>query len=78
MVLAQTLPELPHTADKLKAVIKDLGVSAADVHFGADASIVCFAWHGSPLCIAAKSIEHDPESRRSVAQMRLPCAAASI
>jgi hypothetical protein len=38
MVLAQTLAELPGTTDELKAVVKDLSVSAADIHLGADAS----------------------------------------
>jgi tetratricopeptide (TPR) repeat protein len=37
-MLAQALPELPDTADELKAVAKDLGVAAADIHLGADAS----------------------------------------
>jgi CHAT domain-containing protein/tetratricopeptide (TPR) repeat protein len=58
-MLAQALPELPDTADELKAVARDLGVSAADIHLGADASettvkhapladysIVYFATHG--------------------------------
>lgn len=58
-MLAQALPELPDTADELKAVAKDLGVPASDIHLGADASettvkhapladysIVYFATHG--------------------------------
>jgi CHAT domain-containing protein/Tfp pilus assembly protein PilF len=58
-MLAQALPELPDTADELKAVARDLGVSASDIHLGADASettvkhapladysIVYFATHG--------------------------------
>jgi CHAT domain-containing protein/Tfp pilus assembly protein PilF len=57
--LAQALPQLPDTADELKAVAKDLGVAASDIHLGADASetavkrapladygIVYFATHG--------------------------------
>lgn len=58
-MLAQALPELPDTADELKTVARDLGVSASDIHLGADASettvkhaplaeysIVYFATHG--------------------------------
>jgi CHAT domain-containing protein/tetratricopeptide (TPR) repeat protein len=57
--LAQALPQLPDTADELNAVAKDLGVTAADIHLGADASettvkqapladygIIYFATHG--------------------------------
>jgi CHAT domain-containing protein/Tfp pilus assembly protein PilF len=57
--LALALPQLPDTADELNAVGKDLGVLAADIHLGADASettvkrapladyrIVYFATHG--------------------------------
>ena len=57
--LAQALPQLPDTADELNAVAKDLGVAAADIHLGEDASettlkrapladyrIVYFATHG--------------------------------
>jgi CHAT domain-containing protein len=57
--LALALPQLPDTADELNAVGKDLGVVAADIHLGADASettvkrapladyrIVYFATHG--------------------------------
>jgi CHAT domain-containing protein len=57
--LASALPQLPDTADELNAVAKDLDVSAADIHLGADASetnvkrapladygIVYFATHG--------------------------------
>src|SRR6185437_9223162 len=57
--LAQALPQLPDTADELNAVGKDLGVAAADIHLGTDASettvqrapladyrIVYFATHG--------------------------------
>ncbi|MDB5579461.1 MAG: hypothetical protein JWR80_4637 [Bradyrhizobium sp.] len=57
--LAQALPQLPDTADELNAVAKDLGVAAADIHLGRDASettlkrtplsdyaIVYFATHG--------------------------------
>jgi CHAT domain-containing protein len=53
------LPQLPDTADELNAVAKDLGVAAADIHLGSDASettvkrapladyaIVYFATHG--------------------------------
>jgi CHAT domain-containing protein len=58
-MLAQALPELPDTAEELKAVAKDLGVAAGDIHLGADASettvkhapladysIIYFATHG--------------------------------
>jgi CHAT domain-containing protein/Tfp pilus assembly protein PilF len=57
--LAQALSQLPDTADELKAVARDLGVDASDIHLGADASeitvkhaklddygIVYFATHG--------------------------------
>jgi CHAT domain-containing protein/Tfp pilus assembly protein PilF len=57
--LALALPQLPDTADELNAVAKDLGVAAADIHLGPDASetvlkrapladyrIVYFATHG--------------------------------
>jgi CHAT domain-containing protein len=57
--LAQALPQLPDTADELKAVASDLGVAAADIHLGSDASettvkrarlsdygIIYFATHG--------------------------------
>jgi CHAT domain-containing protein/Tfp pilus assembly protein PilF len=57
--LADALPQLPETADELKAVAKDLSVAAADIHLGSDASettvkrapladyrIVYFATHG--------------------------------
>jgi CHAT domain-containing protein/Tfp pilus assembly protein PilF len=57
--LALALPQLPDTADELNAVGRDLGVTAADIHLGADASettvkrapladyrIVYFATHG--------------------------------
>ncbi len=57
--LAQSLPQLPDTADELNAVAKDLGVASADIHLGTDASettlkrtklsdysIVYFATHG--------------------------------
>ena len=57
--LAQALPQLPDTADELNAVAKNLGVAAADIHLGGDASettvkraplsdysIVYFATHG--------------------------------
>jgi len=57
--LAQALPQLPDTADELKGVASDLGVAAADIHLGADASettvkrlaladygIIYFATHG--------------------------------
>jgi CHAT domain-containing protein/Tfp pilus assembly protein PilF len=57
--LAQALPQLPDTADELNAVASDLGVAAADIHLGSDASettvkraplsdygIVYFATHG--------------------------------
>src|SRR5262249_57439662 len=57
--LALALPQLPDTADELNAVGKDLGVAAADIHLGVDASettvkrapladyrIVYFATHG--------------------------------
>ena len=59
MRLAQALPRLPDTADELNAVAKNLGVAAADIHLGGDASettvkrallsdysIVYFATHG--------------------------------
>jgi CHAT domain-containing protein len=57
--LAAALPQLPDTADELKAVARDLGSATADIHLGADASettvkrapladyaIVYFATHG--------------------------------
>lgn len=57
--LAAALPQLPDTADELNAVARDLGVAAADIHLGEDASettvkraaladyrIVYFATHG--------------------------------
>jgi CHAT domain-containing protein/tetratricopeptide (TPR) repeat protein len=57
--LAQALPQLPDTADELKAIARSLGVAAGDIHLGADASettvkraaladygIVYFATHG--------------------------------
>ena len=57
--LAQALPQLPDTADELNAVAKDLGVAAADIHLGSEASettvkrapladygIIYFATHG--------------------------------
>jgi CHAT domain-containing protein/Tfp pilus assembly protein PilF len=57
--LAQALPQLPDTADELKAVGQKLGVLASDIHLGKDASettvkrasladyrIVYFATHG--------------------------------
>jgi tetratricopeptide (TPR) repeat protein len=57
--LAEALPQLPDTAEELKAVAKDLAVPASDIHLGADASettlkrlpladygIVYFATHG--------------------------------
>jgi len=57
--LAQSLPQLPDTADELKAVARDLGAPASDIHLGRDASetvvkrtpladyrIVYFATHG--------------------------------
>jgi len=57
--LAAALPQLPDTADELNAVAKDLGVDAADIHLGVDASettvknarlsdyrIIYFATHG--------------------------------
>jgi tetratricopeptide (TPR) repeat protein len=37
--LVQALPQLPDTADELNAVGKDLGVAAADIHLGTDASV---------------------------------------
>lgn len=59
MQLAEALPQLPDTADELRAVANDLGVATADIHLGADASetavkrapltdygIVYFATHG--------------------------------
>jgi CHAT domain-containing protein/Tfp pilus assembly protein PilF len=58
-MLAVALPQLPDTADELKAVAKDLSVAASDIHLGSDASettvkrapladyrIVYFATHG--------------------------------
>jgi CHAT domain-containing protein len=33
------LPQLPETADELKAVAQDLGAPAADIHLGRDASV---------------------------------------
>ncbi|MBR0966353.1 CHAT domain-containing protein [Bradyrhizobium diazoefficiens] len=57
--LAQSLPQLPDTADELNAVAKDVGAAAADIHLGRDASeatlkraalpqyrIIYFATHG--------------------------------
>jgi CHAT domain-containing protein len=57
--LGQALPQLPDTADELKAVAQDLGAPAPDIHLGRDASeaavkgapladyrIVYFATHG--------------------------------
>jgi len=57
--LANALPQLPDTADELNAIAGKLGVSASDIHLGADASettvkrapladygIVYFATHG--------------------------------
>jgi CHAT domain-containing protein len=57
--LAQALPPLPDTADELRAVAKDLGAPASDIHLGRDASettvkrlrladyrVVYFATHG--------------------------------
>lgn len=57
--LAAALPQLPDTADELKAVARDLGSATADIHLGEDASettvkrapladyaIVYFATHG--------------------------------
>ena len=57
--LAAALPQLPDSADELNAVARDLGVAAADIHLGEDASettvkraaladyrIVYFATHG--------------------------------
>ena len=58
-LLGQALPQLPDTADELKAVALELGASLADIHLGRDASeanvkrapladyrIVYFATHG--------------------------------
>ncbi len=58
-LLANALPQLPDTADELKAVAKDLSAAATDIHLGSDASettvkrapladyrIVYFATHG--------------------------------
>ena len=58
-MLLQALPQLPDTADELKTIAQALGVSAADIHLGRDASvtavkrapladyrIVYFATHG--------------------------------
>ncbi|HWX85499.1 MAG TPA: CHAT domain-containing tetratricopeptide repeat protein [Xanthobacteraceae bacterium] len=58
-LLAQALPPLPDTADELRAVAKDLGAPASDIHLGKDASettlkhlplseyrVVYFATHG--------------------------------
>ncbi len=57
--LGRSLPQLPETADELKAVAQSLGASAGDIHLGQDASvstvkrtqladyrIVYFATHG--------------------------------
>jgi CHAT domain-containing protein len=57
--LAEALPALPDTAKELKAVAKEVGASAADIHLGKDASeatvkhaplydykIIYFATHG--------------------------------
>jgi CHAT domain-containing protein len=58
-MLANALPQLPDTAEELKAVAKDLSVAASDIHLGSDASettvkrapladyrIIYFATHG--------------------------------
>jgi len=58
-MLSKALPRLPDTADELKAVAKNLGAPASDIHLGRDASetnakrlplvdyrIVYFATHG--------------------------------
>jgi CHAT domain-containing protein/Tfp pilus assembly protein PilF len=58
-LLGQALPQLPDTADELKAVAQELGAPLADIHLGRDASestvkrapladyrIVYFATHG--------------------------------
>jgi CHAT domain-containing protein/Tfp pilus assembly protein PilF len=58
-MLADALPQLPDTADELRAVAKDLSVAASDIHLGSDASettvkrapladyrIIYFATHG--------------------------------
>jgi tetratricopeptide (TPR) repeat protein/CHAT domain-containing protein len=58
-LLGQALPQLPDTADELKAVALEVGASSADIHLGRDASetnvkhaplanyrIVYFATHG--------------------------------
>ena len=58
-MLSDALPQLPDTADELKAVAKDLSVAPSDIHLGSDASettvkrlaladyrIVYFATHG--------------------------------
>lgn len=57
--LAQSLPQLPDTADELKAIGRSLGIAEGDIHLGAEASettvkrapladyrIVYFATHG--------------------------------
>ena len=37
--LGQSLPQLPETADELKAVAQNLGAAPADIHLGQDASV---------------------------------------
>ncbi|MBV9459758.1 MAG: tetratricopeptide repeat protein [Bradyrhizobium sp.] len=81
--LALALPQLPDTADELKAVANDLGASAADIHLGADASettvkraaladyrIVYFATHG----LVAGDIKGVAEPSLALSLPRVPSA----
>ena len=81
--LAQALPQLPDTADELNAVGKDLGVAAADIHLGTDASettvkrapladyrIVYFATHG----LVAGDIKGIAEPSLALSIPKLPSA----
>jgi CHAT domain-containing protein/Tfp pilus assembly protein PilF len=81
--LALALPQLPDTADELNAVGKDLGVAAADIHLGLDASettvkrapladyrIVYFATHG----LVAGDIKGVAEPSLALSIPRMPSA----
>src|SRR6185312_6436713 len=81
--LAQALPQLPDTADELKAIGKDLGVAASDIHLGTDASettvkhapladyrIVYFATHG----LVAGDIKGVAEPSLALSIPKLPSA----
>ncbi|HEY7843399.1 MAG TPA: CHAT domain-containing tetratricopeptide repeat protein [Bradyrhizobium sp.] len=81
--LVLALPQLPDTADELNAVGKDLGVAAADIHLGTDASettvkrapladyrIVYFATHG----LVAGDIKGVAEPSLALSIPRVPSA----